>query len=294
MPPAAEVIVLSSSSPYANVSDSPTKVDENKISLSSRPASPYESKPSKPVNRGGTDRNANATLARDGSVTGKSKPTTPLKTRPGTTIVEPNKNGKKEDSTRSKEDGNPGRDQEDTAAKKGTTKRGRGRASTKAGESKAADGSKRRRAKPRAGKTLNVVGNIQNQGHECGKDDNGKMTPPPPDELENSDSTQGLQLDPALKRRLDWTPPMDTKSSNDTVDLVSSGGKGSSEKGASRRGFSGMLSGYNFDGTLATCDVDRPSEDGGGLIKRRRLEVLCEDSLSFILMLMCSICVVAR
>ncbi|PLB34342.1 protein slx4 [Aspergillus candidus] len=90
--------------------------------------------------------------------------------------------------------------------------------------------------------------------------------------VEGTDDWQndGLQLEPAMKRRLDWTPVKNTtKSASETVvelEEVSHSAKNS--------GFGGLLSGYGFNGVSDTSrDTPNVAEEAGPT-KRRRIELV--------------------
>ncbi|RMJ23806.1 hypothetical protein PHISP_05327 [Aspergillus sp. HF37] len=72
----------------------------------------------------------------------------------------------------------------------------------------------------------------------------------------------GLQLEDAMKRRLDWTPSKDT--SKPVIEL-------DDERRPDGVGFGNLLSGYNFNGTAVGTHRDYPqvTEDGGPTKKRR-------------------------
>lgn len=78
----------------------------------------------------------------------------------------------------------------------------------------------------------------------------------------------GLQLEDAMKRRLDWTPPKDT--SKPVIEL-------DDECSPDSVGFESLLSSYNFNGTAAGAPRDHHQvTDDGGPTKRRRIEVCSE------------------
>lgn len=78
----------------------------------------------------------------------------------------------------------------------------------------------------------------------------------------------GLQLEEATKRRLDWTP---TKDSSQQVVELESDAEGS-QKPAPARNLSNLLSGYGFTGNLSSQTSNQTTEDSGPT-KRRRIEV---------------------
>ncbi|PYH66469.1 protein slx4 [Aspergillus vadensis CBS 113365] len=76
----------------------------------------------------------------------------------------------------------------------------------------------------------------------------------------------GLQLEPAMTRRLDWTPA--TNKAKEVVQL-----EGKSGPDDTMRGFGNLLSEYGFDGPAAPASDYVPS-DNGGPTKRRRIELV--------------------
>lgn len=80
----------------------------------------------------------------------------------------------------------------------------------------------------------------------------------------------GLQLEEATKRRLDWTPTKD--SSQQVVELGSDGDAEGSQKPAPARNLSNVLSGYSYTGSASSQASNQQTEDGGPT-KRRRIEV---------------------
>lgn len=80
----------------------------------------------------------------------------------------------------------------------------------------------------------------------------------------------GLQLEEATKRRLDWTPTKD--SSQQFVELESDGDAESSQKPTPARNLSNILSGYSYTGIASSQASNQTTEDGGPT-KRRRIEV---------------------
>lgn len=80
----------------------------------------------------------------------------------------------------------------------------------------------------------------------------------------------GLHLDGAMSRRLDWTPPKGT--SKPVIELDHERSPENNGQSTSL-GFGNLVSAYNFSGTsCATRDNLQISEDGGPT-KRRRIEV---------------------
>ncbi|KAL4937670.1 hypothetical protein BDV06DRAFT_202432 [Aspergillus oleicola] len=83
---------------------------------------------------------------------------------------------------------------------------------------------------------------------------------------EHKDFEKGLQLEAAVKRRLDWTPTKDTaKSGTEQED-------GNDTK-SGRSGLGLILSGYEYDGSSTGADRDQVIA-GEGPIKRRRIELV--------------------
>ncbi|GLB05277.1 5'-flap endonuclease [Aspergillus tubingensis] len=76
----------------------------------------------------------------------------------------------------------------------------------------------------------------------------------------------GLQLEPAMTRRLDWTPT--TKKAKEVVQL-----EGKSGPDDITRGFGNLLSEYGFNGSAAPASDYVPS-DNGAPTKRRRIELV--------------------
>lgn len=85
-------------------------------------------------------------------------------------------------------------------------------------------------------------------------------------ELDNWEAN-GLQLEEATKRRLDWTP------SKDTACLEGDGSTGGSSKSIPTHDFSNFLSGYGFTGTMSSQANTKAVDGGDGPTKRRRIEV---------------------
>lgn len=84
----------------------------------------------------------------------------------------------------------------------------------------------------------------------------------------NDWGANGLQLEEATKRRLDWTP---TKDSSQQVVELESDAEGS-QKPAPARNLSNLLSGYGFTGNVSSQTSNQTTEDSGPT-KRRRIEV---------------------
>lgn len=80
----------------------------------------------------------------------------------------------------------------------------------------------------------------------------------------------GLQLEEATKRRLDWTPTKD--SSQQVVELESGGDAEGSQKPAPARNLSNLLSGYSYTGSASSQASNQTTEECGPT-KRRRIEV---------------------
>ncbi|PYH38495.1 protein slx4 [Aspergillus neoniger CBS 115656] len=76
----------------------------------------------------------------------------------------------------------------------------------------------------------------------------------------------GLQLEQAMTRRLDWTPT--TNKAKEVVQL-----EGKSGPDDTMRGFGNLLSEYGFNGPAAPASDHVPS-DNGGPTKRRRIELV--------------------
>lgn len=85
----------------------------------------------------------------------------------------------------------------------------------------------------------------------------------------------GLQLEEATKRRLDWTPP------KETACLEGDGNAGGSPKSIPTRDFSNFLSGYGFIGTMSPPADTKVVDGGDGPTKRRRIEVQSLNCTSF-------------
>lgn len=97
----------------------------------------------------------------------------------------------------------------------------------------------------------------------------------PPKQRPPNERNQPLDLEEALARRRDWTPPLDTKCDGTDADSASKenniwvarAGNGS---------FTSLLSGYSYahmDLTSNTTTSKPAAMDGGGTMKRRRVEV---------------------
>lgn len=89
-----------------------------------------------------------------------------------------------------------------------------------------------------------------------------QKSPKPSDDGGNND----LQLEAALKRRLDWTPTKDT-----SIELVDASQEGAKE--GSSKGFGDLLAGYSFSGTTSACHKDSELCFDRGPTKRRRINV---------------------
>jgi hypothetical protein len=73
----------------------------------------------------------------------------------------------------------------------------------------------------------------------------------------------GLQLEVAMKRRLDWTPTKDTGKQAVALD----------DTGDNKTRFGNLLSEYGFLKAATDSQGDLKLSDGGAPTKRRRLEV---------------------
>ncbi|KAI9924778.1 5'-flap endonuclease [Aspergillus wentii] len=81
---------------------------------------------------------------------------------------------------------------------------------------------------------------------------------------------EGLRLDAAVKRRLDWTPTKDTTKKVFELDTECDAGDKLEPTGV--RGFGNLLSEYNFSGT--PCPLENLQMGEGGPTKRRRIELV--------------------
>ncbi|KAJ9294167.1 hypothetical protein DTO271G3_7029 [Paecilomyces variotii] len=146
-------------------------------------------------------------------------------------------------------------------------------------------GRKRNTSKRQETGNKTLKGKVAKAG--CGKlNDSGKAMLP--DQLvENASNSgfgwekDGLQLEEATKRRLDWTPTKNSKDLTTTAAAADLGGNidaNGDDAGGSqvscRRGFGNLLSTYGFDGESRAAQDVVPNVDGEGPTKRRRIELV--------------------
>lgn len=89
--------------------------------------------------------------------------------------------------------------------------------------------------------------------------------------------SEGLNLEEALKRRLDWTPPR-------VSDLISVDVHSPSQSSGTKLSFGAALSNYHYDRENSLSESAHPSKEGNPT-KRRRLEVCLSELLDFTLIL---------
>lgn len=87
-----------------------------------------------------------------------------------------------------------------------------------------------------------------------------------------------LQLEEAVKRRLDWTPPKDTP--KPVIELDDDRSPESIRESTNMHGFGSLLSSYNFSDTAASAPQNYPQfPEDGEPTKRRRIKVCSRLSL---------------
>ncbi|KAL5361930.1 structure-specific endonuclease subunit slx4 [Aspergillus floccosus] len=96
-----------------------------------------------------------------------------------------------------------------------------------------------------------------------------RRKPPKPSDDGGNDH---LQLEAALKRRLDWTPTKDT-----SVELVDASQEKAKEECSI--GFGDLLAGYSFVGISSACHKDSESRSDTGPTKRRRINLVDNNPL---------------
>lgn len=82
---------------------------------------------------------------------------------------------------------------------------------------------------------------------------------------------EGLQLEEATKRRLDWTPTKDTEAR--IINLDGDDDCASSQEPSSRPSFGDLFLSYGFNGPSRLSQENTKKTDEGGPTKKRRIEV---------------------
>lgn len=81
-----------------------------------------------------------------------------------------------------------------------------------------------------------------------------------------------LYLDKALRRRVDWTPPKET-ATGETLVVESDDQLDENPPKSTTSGLGKLLSDYNYSGSSSETREIPSNSIGGGLTKRRRIEV---------------------
>lgn len=83
------------------------------------------------------------------------------------------------------------------------------------------------------------------------------------------DDEEDLQLEAAMKRRMDWTPTQDTP--KETEEMI--GNDREVDEEGKLLGFGNLMAGYNFSGDVPAPHNNTESFSDGGPTKRRRIDV---------------------
>lgn len=128
-----------------------------------------------------------------------------------------------------------------------------------------------------------LTGKVAKPG-DTASQDSGKvvetMPPTPPvgpdagKEVDCDWENEGLQLEGAMKRRLDWTPPKDTIPKEEVVELDDHSDMEGNTRQSAQRNFENMLFGYNFSGDGSSRQVFRQKKENAGPTKKRRIELV--------------------
>ncbi|TQB68722.1 5'-flap endonuclease [Monascus purpureus] len=152
---------------------------------------------------------------------------------------------------------------------------------TKAKKSTKGSGSKKPMTKREELSNMTLMGKVEKVGNAQNKGSRKKGEAPPLSSTSPSrhsatrrqgdSEIKDLQLEKALRRRLDWTPPKATASAAPEVNSECE--TGSNQKGTNRHGFKDMLSAYSFDEDISSLNLNQSTVDGGPT-KRRRIELV--------------------